>query len=112
MKQMFTAIAMLGLTSFGFNLAAQQTASPQSQPDATRQQPADAQSQSAQSFEGKITKAGDKLVLQDLSSNAAYHLDDQDKAKQFRGQNVKVTATMDPNSNTLHVVDIVPLESK
>ncbi len=112
MKRMFTVIAMLGLTSFGLNLAAQQTASPQSQPDATQQQPADAQSQSAQSFEGKITKAGDKLVLQDSSSNAAYQLDDQDKAKQFKGQNVKVTATMDPNTNTLHIVDIAPLESK
>jgi len=112
MKRMFTVIAMLGLTGFGLNLAAQQTASPQSQPDATQQQPADAQSRSAQSLEGKITKAGDKLVLQDSSSQAAYHLDDQDKAKRFKGQNVKVTATMDPNTNTLHVVDIAPLESK
>jgi hypothetical protein len=112
MKRMFTAIAMLGLTSFGLNLAAQQTASPQNQPDTAQQQPVDSQSQSAQSFEGKITKAGDKLVLQDSSSNAAYQLDDQDKAKQFKGQNVKVTATMDPNTNTLHVVDIAPLESK
>jgi len=112
MKRMLTVIAMLGLTSFGLNLAAQQTAPPQRQPDAAQQQPADAQSQSAQSFEGKITKAGDRLVLQDSSSQAAYQLDDQDKAKQFKGQNVKVTATMDPNTNTLHVVDIVPLESK
>jgi uncharacterized protein DUF5818 len=113
MKRMLTMIVMLGLTSFGFNLAAQQDPSPQSQqPGATQQQPADAQNQSAQSFEGKITKAGNKLVLQDSSSNAAYQLDDQDKAKQFKGQNVKVTATMDPNTNTLHVVDIAPLESK
>jgi hypothetical protein len=112
MKRMLTVIAMFGLTSFGLNLAAQQTASPQSQPDATQQQPVDSQSQSAQSFEGKITKAGDKLVLQDASGQAAYQLDDQDKAKQFKGQNVKVTATMDPNTNTLHVVDITPMESK
>jgi hypothetical protein len=112
MKRMFTVIAMLGLTSFGFHLAAQQTPSAQSQPSATQQQPADTQSQSAQSFEGKITKSGDKLVLQDSSSQAAYQLDDQDKAKQFKGQNVKVTATVDPNTNTLHVVDIAPLESK
>jgi hypothetical protein len=75
-------------------LAAQQTASPQSEPDAT-QQPVDSR-QSAQSFEGKITKSGDTLVLQDASSQATYQLDDQDKAKQFKGQNVKVTATTDP----------------
>jgi hypothetical protein len=112
MKRMLTAIAMLGLTSFGLNLAAQQTASPQSQqPDATQQQPVDSQN-SAQSFEGKITKSGDKLVLQDASSQATYQLDDQDKAKQFKGQNVKITATMDPNTNLLHVVEIAPSESK
>ena len=79
--------------------------------DATQQQPVDSQN-SAQSFEGKITKSGDKLVLQDASSHATYQLDDQDKAKQFKGQNVKITATMDPNTNTLHVVDIAPSESK
>ena len=112
MKRMLTVLAMLGLTSFGLNLAAQQTASPQSQPpDATQQQPVDSQN-SAQSFEGKITKSGDKLVLQDASSQATYQLDDQDKAKQFKGQNVKITATMDPNTNLLHVVDIAPSESK
>jgi hypothetical protein len=112
MKRMLTVIAMLGLTSFGLNLAAQQTASPQSQPpDATQQPPVDSQN-SAQSFEGKITKSGDKLVLQDASSQATYQLDDQDKAKQFKGQNVKITATMDPNTNLLHVVDIAPSESK
>jgi hypothetical protein len=112
MKRMFTVIAMLGLTSFGLNLAAQQTASPQSQPDASQQQPVDSQSQSAQTFEGKVTKSGDKLVLQDASSQATYQLDDQDKAKEYKGQYVKVTATMDPNTNTLHVVDIAPTGSK
>jgi len=98
------------------NLMAQQTpssqdqsATPQTQPAPQTQQPVDAQSQqSARSFDGKITKAGDKLVLQDASTQTNYQLDDQDKAKQFEGQSVKVTATMDPNTNTLHVVDISP----
>src|ERR1700721_3250155 len=98
MKRMLTVLAMLGLTSFGLNLAAQQTASPQSQPpDASQQQPVDSQN-SAQSFEGKITKSGDKLVLQDASRQATYQLDDQDKAKQFKGQNVKIPATMAPTT--------------
>lgn len=110
MKRILTAVAMLGLASFGLNLSAQQTPSAQSQTGATQQQqPVDAQSaQAAKSFEGKITKAGDKLVLQDASSQTAYQLDDQDKAKQFEGQNVKLTATMDASTNTLHVVDITP----
>jgi hypothetical protein len=76
-----------------------------------RQQPVDSHS-SAQSFEGKITKPGDKLVLQDASIQATYQLDDQDKAKPFKGQNVKITATMDLNTNFLHGVDIAPSESK
>ena len=111
MKRILTAVAMLGLTSFGLNLSAQQaTPSAQDQPAAAQQQqqqPVDAQ-QSTKSFEGKIKKSGDKLVLQDASTQTAYQLDDQDKAKQFEGQNVKVTASMDASTNTLHVVDIAP----
>src|SRR5580692_3346530 len=101
MKRLFSLAMLVGLLGFGMNLVAQQT--PQTQ------QPVDAQSQqSARSFDGKITKSGDKLVLQDASTQTNYQLDDQDKAKQFEGQSVKVTATMDPTTNTLHVVDISP----
>jgi hypothetical protein len=109
-KRILTAIAALGLASFALNLSAQQTSSPQSQ-TGTAQQQVDAQSQT-QNFEGKITKSGDKLVLQDASSQTAYQLDDQDKAKQYEGQKVKVVASMDSSSNTLHIVNITPSESK
>lgn len=121
MKRLFSLAMLVGLLGFGMNLVAQQTPSsqdqsgaaqqttPQTTPAPQAQQPVDAQSQqSARSFEGKITKSGDKLVLQDASSQTNYQLDDQDKAKQFEGQSVKVMATMDPNTNTLHVVDISP----
>jgi hypothetical protein len=109
-KRILTAIATLGLASFALNLSAQQTSSPQSQ-TGTAQQQVDTQSQ-AQNFEGKITKSGDKLVLQDASSQTAYQLDDQDKAKQYVGQNVKVVASVDTSSNTLHIMNITPSESK
>jgi len=117
MKRFFSLVTFLGLLGLGMNLSAQQTPSAQDpsgsaaqqQTQPQTQQPVDAQSsQAARSFEGKITKAGDKLVLQDASSQSSYQLDDQDKAKQFEGQSVKVTATMDPTTNTLHVVDIAP----
>jgi hypothetical protein len=121
MKRLFSLITFLGLLGLGMNLAAQQSPStpdqstaPQSgaaqqAPQSQTQQPVDAQSsQSARSFEGKITKAGDKLVLQDSATQTSYQLDDQDKAKQFEGQNVKVMATMDSSTNSLHVVDISP----
>lgn len=110
MKRILTAIAALGLASFALNLSAQQASTPQSQ-TGTAQQQVDTQSQ-AQNFEGKITKSGDKLVLRDASTRTAYQLDDQAKAKQYEGQAVKVVATMDTSTNTLHIVNITPSESK
>jgi type IV secretory pathway TrbF-like protein len=119
MKRFFSLITFLGLLGLGMNLSAQQTQTPstpdqsgaaqQTAPQAQTQQPVDAQTQSAaRSFEGKITKSSGKLVLQEASTQTSYQLDDQDKAKQFEGQSVKVMATMDANNNTLHVVDISP----
>jgi hypothetical protein len=111
-KRILTVIAMLGLAGFGLNLSAQQTPS-QDQSGAAQQQQVDTPSQqSARTFEGKITKAAGKLVLQDVATNTAYQLDDQDKAKRFQGQNVKVTATMDSSTNTLHIVDITPSQDR
>ena len=114
MKRILSVVAMLGLSGLGLNLAAQQTASTPSAASMPQQQQADAANpqQSARSFEGKIAKSGDKLVLQETSTQTAYQLDDQDKAKQFQGKNVTVTATLDSNTNTLHVVDINPAETK
>ena len=108
MKRLFSIVALLGLMGIGLNLSAQQSpsTSEQQQTDATISQ------QSTRSFEGKIAKAGNKLVLQEASTQTAYQLDDQDKAKQFQGKEVKVTATLDPNTNTLHVVDITPTETR
>jgi hypothetical protein len=114
MKRFLSIVALLGLSGLGLNLAAQQTPSqtPATQDPAAsaqqQQQPVDTQNQSARSFEGKIAKQGDKLVLQDSASQSAYQIDDQDKAKQFEGQSVKVMATLDQSSNTLHIVDITP----
>ena len=131
MKRLLSIVALVGLSGLGINLAAQtpsqtpstpdaqaspstqspSTASPnssmpQSQTDATNSQ------QSARAFEGKIQKSGDDWVLQETATQTSYKLDDQVKAKQFEGKNVKVMATMDPTTNKLHVVDITPSESK
>ena len=113
MKRLLSIVAMLGLSGLGMNLAAQQTPStPQAGTAPQQQTDASSPQQSARSFEGKISKAGDKLVLQEASTQTAYQLDDQDKAKQFQGKNVTVMATLDTNTNTLHVVDINPTETK
>jgi hypothetical protein len=106
---------MLVFSGLGMTLAAQtpsgQTPSaqdpmPQAQADASNAQ------QSARSFEGRIAKLGDKLVLREASTKTAYQLDDQVKAKQFQGKDVMVTATLDSTTNTLHVVDINAMDTK
>jgi hypothetical protein len=107
-KQIISVVAVFALTGFALTASAQNSR----QQDPAQQQ-VDAQSQqSARAFEGKIAKAGDKLVLQESSTQTAYQLDDQSKAKQFEGKNVKVMATMDSSTNTLHIVDITPSESR
>jgi len=130
MKRVFSAGAMISMVlGLALSLSAQQstttpstqtpdsTTSPSTQsPDTTVAQPqtqvdTSAQQRSAQSFEGKITRSGDKLVLQENASRTAYQLDDQDKAKQYEGKNVKVMATVDASNNTLHVVAITTVET-
>ena len=114
MKRLLSIVALLGLTGLGINLSAQDKPSAQDPSASQPQQQVNtqSQSQSAQAFQGQIAKSGNDLVLKDDATQASYKLDNQDKAKQFEGQKVKVMATMDPSTNTLHVVDITPAESK
>lgn len=62
--------------------------------------------QPSQEFQGTIEKVGTKYVLNDKASGAKYQLDTQDKAKEFLGKDVKVTGTLDPNTNTIAVSEI------
>jgi glucan-binding YG repeat protein len=64
------------------------------------------QSNQGTSFTGTVVKAGGKYVLK--TSDMNYMLDDQQKAKQFVGQQVKVNGTLDGNTSTIHVSDISP----
>ncbi len=119
MKRLCSMVLMVGLTGVGLNAWAQQThdaqtPSTQTQDNTTQGNTMQPQSSTtpsqsgAQSFAGTITKSGDKLVLQSSTSQTAYQLDDQDKAKQYEGKKVTVMATMDSSTNTLNVVDITP----
>jgi len=69
-------------------------------------QPGAQDQKQAQTFTGKIAKSNDGYVLTDEANKVSYKLDDQDKAKQFEGKDVKVTGTLDASSNTIHVSDI------
>ena len=61
-------------------------------------------SQTAESFTGTVVKSGDKYVLK--TDSGTYQIDDQDKAKQFEGKQVKVSGSLDKATSTLHITDI------
>jgi hypothetical protein len=62
----------------------------------------------AHTVTGSISKDGDVYVLK-VSDTTSYKLDDQEKAKQFNGQKVRVTGEVDLNTNQIHVQKIEPL---
>jgi uncharacterized protein DUF5818 len=57
-------------------------------------------------FTGTVVKAGGKYVLKTSDTN--YQLDDQEKARQFVGQQVKVNGTLDSSTSMIHISDISP----
>lgn len=87
--------------------------SPSQQPSAQQDkdpapQPGMTQQSDSQTFKGKIAKADGKFVLKDEATSATYSLDDQDRAKTFAGQSVKVTGKLDPQTNTIRIASIEP----
>jgi len=94
-----------GMAALSVPANAQQPARDSQQPSAT-QQPNDMQTQDAKPFNGTIVKEKGKFVLKDTTTKMSYQLDDQDKAKQFEGKQVKVTGKLDLDSNLIHVENI------
>ncbi len=77
---------------------------PQADPQA--QQSADPQAQAqktTQTFTGKIVKNGSLYVLK-VAGIASYQLDQQSGLAQYENQEVKVTGSLDADSNTIRVV--------
>jgi hypothetical protein len=66
--------------------------------------------QKSQVFVGKVIKARDGryALLTDEQAGKGVYLDDQEKAKQFEGKNVKVTGVLEVARNLVHVTDIEP----
>jgi hypothetical protein len=114
MKLIFLLVpSVLGMI---FSLSAQQAPPATQNPDTTTAQPQSevdtaTPRRSAQSFEGKITRLGEKLVLRENASRTAYQLDDQEKARKYEGKDVKVMGTVEASNNTLHIVDIMVMET-
>jgi hypothetical protein len=76
----------------------------QSEPAAQQEQ------QKSQTFVGKVVKTrnGQYALLTDEQAGKGVYLDDQDKAKDFEGKNVKVTGTLEVAKNLVHVTNIEP----
>jgi hypothetical protein len=106
MKQMTLATLIFALALSAVSFAQQDQSAPQqpsqSQPSTDTYSPAS--SAQAQPFTGTVVKEGDKYVLQ--SSGLSYQLDDQEKAKKFEGQQVKVDGDLDKSTKTIRVSDI------
>lgn len=66
------------------------------------------QQQKTETFVGKIVKAknGQYALLTDEQTGRGAYLDDQEKAKQFEGKNVKVTGVLEVAKDLIHVSDI------
>jgi hypothetical protein len=81
----------------------------QSQGQQPNEQPQTDQ-QKSQAYVGQVVKAknGQYALLINKQTGTGYYLDDQNKAKQFEGQNVKVIGTLDIASRTIHISDIEP----
>jgi Protein of unknown function (DUF5818) len=107
-----------GLTALAFAVALAQftpalhAKSQKSQDDPGAQQGGAQQpdQQQAQTFVGQVVKAknGQYALLVDKDAGKGYYLDDQQKAEQYNGQNVKVTGTLDVANSTIRVADIQP----
>lgn len=107
MKTRLLRIATLLFLAAGVAALNAQTpqANPQdSQQPTAAQQPNDMQASAP--FSGTIVKEKGKLVLKDSTTNMNYQLDDQEKAKQFEGKQVKVTGKLD--GKVIHVENIEP----
>jgi hypothetical protein len=113
MKRKITLILAAGLFACALPLAGWSADQQKQRPDPLPGNPATVYRQDSQqgpqqqpevkTFMGKISKSGQKLVLEDAAMNASYQLDDQKRAKQYEGKNVRVTGTLDAQNNLIHV---------
>ncbi len=88
---------------------------PATAPKSPQQQPVsapssdDAQTQQALAFSGRVTSEQGQLVLKDPVTKMTYQLDNQARARQYVGKQVKVTGILELKSNTIHIDSIEPL---
>jgi outer membrane biosynthesis protein TonB len=67
-----------------------------------------AQSPTAQTFTGIISKEADSFTLK-VSEATSYKLDNQQEVQQYEGKRVRVTGTLESSVNLIHVDKIEPI---
>jgi lipopolysaccharide export system protein LptA len=77
-----------------------------SQPQAPAEQTPAPDAQQTQTFTGKLVRSKGSIVLKSESSNTAYSVDNGAQTKAYVGKNVKITGTLDPATNMIHVSNI------
>lgn len=117
MKRPIQSLWMAGALALSFFTAqvfAQQPDSQSNQQPPSQQQPNQqpgqqspgaqgSQQSDVQVFTGVITKVGDKYMLQDSANGTSYDIDQQELAKKYEGQKVRIKGTLDPDGKTIHV---------
>ena len=51
-------------------------------------------------------KSGGKYALYDPAAKRVYQLDNQKKARDYAGQKVRITGTLDSGSDSIHIINI------
>ena len=113
--QLLWIAGALALSFFTAQVFAQQSDSQSGQQPPSQQQPnqqpgqqgpgaqGSSQQSDVQVFTGVITKVGDKYMLQDTANGTSYDIDQQELAKKYEGQKVRIKGTLDPDGKTIHV---------
>ena len=79
---------------------------PQQPPAQDAKAPAqEKQGPAAQTLNGTVIKLGNKYVLK-TTDKQTYELDDQDRAKEYEGKQVKIVGSLDRTTNTIHITSI------
>lgn len=104
--QISLAVALLvGMIALAKPGTAQHTGKPQ-EPTAAASAQSEMQTPEAKDFTGTIVKDGKKFVLKGNVTNMIYQLNDQDKAKQFEGKEVRVTGKLATTGDLVYVENI------
>jgi hypothetical protein len=79
---------------------------PQQQPAQDAKAPAQPkQGPAAQTLSGTVIKLGNKYVLK-TTDKQTYELDDQDRAREYEGKQVKIVGSLDRTTNMIHITSI------